>query len=526
VRKNPGFTAYREAVLKHQSLWPDYRSNGSGPARRPIPPTRSPAEVPERTDNGNFRLLTTAAGFLAAQEFPELQTTAHSGGSAPVVFSNADIRREMDHYLRRVYHGIATRNTAESGATIYMALNFAAIRTVAHHARDPEIKRIAADTLDTLYATLAASFNQGFFVSSSARSKGDFLGAEGATGFVGWLEFPSTRSARAATTPFNVFNAMPGDYRVPAWIAPNDGAPVVKRETFGTHNKVFNYTWHGKGYSLANGLEQAGDKFGDPRWDTNGLYKEYSRHKLNWFGQTPGAFSPQWENSAQPYGGRRNQRNGAFYGTNPWSLVQQFRGTQIGLSNVRPGYPFRKMYVVWDRALRLVVDDPSGWRLCHAGPMMFAFRTLKPPTARNLSGWAGGNYDEFDFKKTVWVLETAETPGPPDRPPEVLRAELDAFLEKLRAAAPEALHLDDADPAPPVLSYTSPIHGRTLSLDAGVFPVPADGEGMALADYPVIATYPQGEKRPRVLLENGVFRVLDADGRETLRRAYDDWLSP
>jgi hypothetical protein len=469
--------------------------------------------------------LVTAAGFLSAQEFPELKTTWQAGNKPAITYDHSEIRREMDHYLRRVYHSIATRNTTESGSTIYMALNFAAIRTVANHARDPEIKRIATETLDLLYAALAASYNQGFFVTSSARSKGDFLGAEGATGFVGWLEFPSTRHARAATTPFNVFNAMPGDYRVPSWVLPQDGSPTVKRESFGNYNKVFGYTWHSPGYSLTSAIEQAGDKFGNPRWDSNGLYKEFSRHKLNWFGPTPGAFSPQWENSAQPYGSRRNQRNGAFYGTNPWSLVQQYRGTQIGLADVREGYPFRKMYVSWDRAIRLRIDDPSGWQLCHTGGMMFAFRPLKPPTAKGLSGWAGGNFDEFDYRKTAWLLESAEPPGNKDRSSETLRKELNGLLERLRNAAPQASHLDDADPKPPVLSYTSPLTGKTLRIDAAIFPIPTDGEGMPIADYPVLATYPIDEKRPRLINEKGVLRVLDAHGREVLRRSFDDWIS-
>jgi hypothetical protein len=523
VRKHPGFAAYRAAVLKHQALWPDYRSCGVAPTPKPIPATSSPRDVTERIDNGNFRLLVTAAGFLAAQELPELTTTWQAGTAAPITYSNADIRREMNHYLRRVYHSIVTRNTNESGATIYMALDFAAIRTVANYARDPEIKKVASQTLDFLYASLASSYNQGSFVNSSARSKGDFLGAEGATGFVGWLEFPGKKSMRAATTQFNVFNALPGDYRMPDWIKPLSVFPTVKRETIGPAR---NYSWHSRHYSLVNGIEHTGNKLTDKRWDRHGFYKEYSRHKLNWFGPTSGAFSPQWENSAQPYGGRRNQRNGAFYGTNPWSLVQQHRGTQIGLSCVSESYPFRKLYISWGGGVRASISDPSGWKVNHTGAMIFAFRVLKKPTAQGLSGWVGGHYDEYDYRKTAWLLETVEAPARENRSTADMQREMAQILAKLKAAEVVVEHLDDATPTPPKLRYRSPIHGGTLTLDASVFPIAADGEGIAISDYPVLATTPVSTKGPRVLVQKGQFQLFDANGRELLRRTYEDWLKP
>jgi hypothetical protein len=523
VKKHPGFAAYRAAVLKHQSLWPDYRSNGVAPTPRPLPATRSPQDVTERIDNGNFRLLVTAAGFLAAQEFPELKTTWQVRDAAPIVYTNADIRREMNHYLRRVYHSIVTRNTNESGATIYMALDFAAIRSVANYAKDPVIKKVATETLDFLYASLASSYNQGAYVNSSARSKGDFLGTEGATGFVGWLEFPGNKGIRAATTQFNVFNALPGDYRVPTWVKPLAAFPTVKRETIGPAR---NYSWHSRHYSLVNGIEHTGNKLTDKRWDRHGFYKEYSRHKLNWFGPTSGAFSPQWENSAQPYGGRRNQRNGAFYGTNPWSLVQQHRGTQIGLSCVSESYPFRKLYISWGGGVRASISDPSGWKVNHTGAMIFAFRALKKPTAQGLSGWVGGHYDEYDYRKTAWLLETVEAPARENRSTADMQREMAQILAKLKAAEVVVEHLDDATPTPPKLRYRSPIHGGTLTLDASVFPIAADGEGIAISDYPILATSPVSAQGPRLLVHQGRMQVFDANGRELLRRTYEDWLKP
>jgi hypothetical protein len=494
---NPAYPDYEKTLLAFQCRWADYKSTGSDSPRSPIREAKTIADVPANIDNGNFRLLVTAAGYLSAQEFPELKTTSrHPKTGAERVFTRDEILREMDLYIRRVYQSIITRNTSEYGSQTYLALDFSPIHLIAENAKDPDIRRIARQTLDWLYTSLAACWNQGHYINSAARSKGEFLGTGSAIGFIGWLAFDSGRGIRGDTIPFSVYCALPGTYQLPPAIKPFDRFPFVKREKiFEGSNFVTVYTYQSKSFGMTCSIESrspAGRRH--PNWDRDGFYKEAGRHKLNWFHEQPGGFSPQWRNSAQPYAGRRNQPNGRNYGLNPWSLVIQNRGTQIGLADVRDGYPFRELYVTYplgDLRARIVKPD-SGWTLCHTGRVVFAFRPLKPATKPN-APWPDKSHltDHFDYKKTAWILEVAEAPGTPGRKPDATIAnELEQFHKTLVRAKIEATHLDDVDPQAPTLTYTSPVSGKTLRLDTATYPVPADGEGLAITDYPVLATYP------------------------------------
>jgi hypothetical protein len=265
-----------------------------------------------------------------------------------------------------------------------------------------------------------------------------------------------------------------------------------------------------------------------PNWDRDGFYKEAARHKLNWFGSLSGGFSPQWENSAQPYAGRRNKPNGRFYGLNPWSLVLQHRGTQIGLSDVREGYPFRQLYVTYPTSdLRARVVKPgTGWTLCHTGRAVFGFRSLKPPTKTNDPvPDKSSPTDRYDYRKTAWILEVVEAPESAGRKDDAtVQRELEQFHQSLLPAKTEATGLDDTSKDSPTLSYTSPISGKTLKLDAAVYPIPADGEGIPIGNYPVLATFPEDKSAPRVLQERDRLLWLDGTGEPALQYDFSGWL--
>lgn len=531
LTSHPAYADYEKTVFEYQCLWADYKSTGSDSPKRPIPDAKTIADVPADIDNGNFRLLVTAAGYLAAQEFPNLKTIAkHPKTGAERVFTRDEILREMGLYIRRVYHSITTRNTWEYGSQTYLSIDFSPIRMIAEHAKDPEIKHIATQTLDWMYSSLAASWNQGHYINSAARSKGEFLGTGSGMGFIGWLAFDTGRSSQANTTPFNVYCALPGTYRIPSVIRPFLSFPFVKREKIGEGSSFVGvYTYQSKSFGITNSIEirnPPGRK--NPNWDRDSFYKESARHKLNWLGEQAGGFSPQWQNSAQPYGARRNQLNGRNYGLNPWSYVLQYRGTQIGLSDVRDGYPFRQLYVTYPLSdLRLrVVNEKSGWTLCHTGRIVFAFRSLKPPTKPN-DPWPDKSSltDRYDYKKTAWVLEVVEAPETAGRKSDdIVKAELEKFHQTLLRSKTEASHLDDADQTPPTVTYASPISGKTLKLDAAVYPIPTDGEGIAVSDYPVLATYPEDNAAPRILHQKDELLWLDRGGKPTLKYDFTGFL--
>lgn len=530
---HPVYPEYEKAVLAHQCRWSDYKSNGFGPPRSPIREAKTIADVSADIDNGNFRLLVTAAGYLSAQEFPGLRTVSKDPKSgAEKIFTRDVILREMDLYIRRTYHSIATRNISEYGAQTYLAIDFAPIRVIAESAHDPEIRRIAAGTLHCLHSSLAASMNQGHYINSAARSKGEFLGTGSAIGFIGWLAFDTGKSARGDTVPFTVYYALPGAYRVPPAIRPHTEFPFVKRERIDQGgNFVTVYTYQSGSFGMTSSIESRGAaKRTKAGWDRDSFFKEAGRHKLNWFGAQAGGFSPQWENSLQPYAARRDQRNGRYYGTNPWSYVKQYRGTQIGLADVNEGYPFRQVYSSYpmDSLRARIVKAESGWTLCHTGNVMFAFRSLKPAT-KSADPWPNKSFltDWYDYKKTAWILEAVEAPGnAAAKSDAVIAKELDDFHQTLLQAKATATNLDDAESKPPTLSYTSPVHGKTLTLDASVYPVPTDGEGIDVAKYPLLATYPEKPGAPRVMQEKEELRWLEGMGKPALELRFADWVSP
>jgi hypothetical protein len=528
---HPDYPEYEQAVLTHQGRWSDYKSNGFGPPRSPIREAKTIADVPENIDNGNFRLLVTAAGYLSAQEFAGFRTAAvdpKSGSERG--FPREVILREMDLYLRRTYHSIVTRNISEYGAQTYLAIDFSPIRLIAECAHDPEIRSIATGTLDWLHAGLAASMNQGHYINSAARSKGEFLGTGSAIGFIGWLAFDTEKPRPADTVPFTVYYTLPGAYRIPPAIRPPVSFPFVKRERIDQAGSfVTVYTYQTRSFGMTSSIEsRSAATRANPGWDRDSFFKEAGRHKLNWFGARTGGFSPQWENSMQPYADRRNQRNARYYGTNPWSYVMQCRGTQIGLSDVREGYPFRQLYCSYPMgALRSRRVKPgSGWTLCHTGNAVFAFRSLKPPTkAADPSPDASFLTDWYDYKKTAWILEAVEVPGNAAAKTDAdISVELERFHQFLLRAKVTVANLGDDESGPPAISYTSPIHGKTLTLDAAVYPVPVDGEGMEVNGYPVLATYPSEAAAPRVLQRKDGLLWFDGTGKPVWELRFADWV--
>lgn len=426
----------------------------------------------------NYRVMKDGSGYIAAERWPDLVDA--DGLDAAAI--KAATGRRMFSYFDEITH----RNLSEYNAPIYFITDLMAIRMLAEFALDAEMRKRAAMTMDWMLVNLACSWNQGYYVTSSGRSK--YWGSSitspdtpGAAGTMGWIYFGAHRpiNAAAACNHHTFWLAYPGTYRLPAIIAAI-GSDRTKSfagtETvlLGKSTRVAKYTWMTPTYGLASQWELTDD-------ERDGLYKEARRHMLKWLSDKPIAtFSIQQENILRPYRPADVKKNAFGYGENPWHQILQHEGTQIGLHDVPERFPFYRLYVPFIRSGAIVKRiEKDGWVFCHGGSMVFGFRPLAPYT------WGKVQEDcdvlWCDARRSGWALETSELAP-------FAGGGVDAELDRFAAAVTAKTSLDATGLAqdPPVLRYTS-LSGHVLSLTFAPFKKPYAGQrtvdGTAV-DYP------------------------------------------
>ncbi len=111
----------------------------------------------------NYRLMMDGAGFLAAEEWPELVDADKLNAT--------DIQKATRERLFGYFDTICRSNFDEYGAPIYLAVDLSAVRMLAEFARDPEMRKRAALTLDAMLLDLACTWNQGYNIGSASRAK-------------------------------------------------------------------------------------------------------------------------------------------------------------------------------------------------------------------------------------------------------------------------------------------------------------------------------------------------------------------
>ena len=349
----------------------------------------------------NYRLMMDGAGFLAAEEWPEMVDADK--------LNAAEIQKATRERLFSYFDKICRSNFDEYGAPIYLAVDLCAVRMLAEFARDPEMRKRATLTLDAMFLDIACTWNQGYNVGSASRAKywystqtsPDSMASTAATA---WIYFGANRPV-SGTDWF--WMAAPGRYELPEPIirvAQERSQPFTHMASvpaFGDA-QVHRMTYHSLNYSLAS-------QWDHPNSPTSSLYKESRRTLLKWVSDKPvSTFAVCMENPARPYRLQENRANKLGYGENSFSQYLQHEGTLIGVYAVPTNFPYYKLYAPFTTHGAIVKRiERSGWVFCHNGTMLMGFRSVQPVS------WGKKQMEGCDLlwcnaRTNAWVLETSE----------------------------------------------------------------------------------------------------------------------
>ena len=354
----------------------------------------------------NYRLMLDGAGFLAAEEWPELVDADGLNASEIQIATRTRLLGYFDE--------ICKKNCSEYGCPIYTAVNLSAVRMLAEFARDQDLRIRATLTLDAMMLDIACSWNQGFNVGTAARAKNwdsTDTGLEnmGATATAAWMWFGAPRSISSSGIGWShsFWMSTPGNYQVPNLIvelanqrnAPSvyQGAVVALKDMH-----VRRTTYHSTHYGLCS-------QWDHPKAPTSTLYKESRRNMLKWISDKPSStFAVCMENPRRPYALHENVANPLGYGESPFSQALQYEGTLVGVYNVPADYPYHKLYAPFTTRGAIVKRiEKSGWVLCHNGSMLMGFHSIMPYS------WDASKWNECDLlwcdaRKNGWIVETSE----------------------------------------------------------------------------------------------------------------------
>ena len=399
----------------------------------------------------NYRLMMDGAGFLAAEEWPELVDADKLNAT--------EIQKATRARLFGYFDGICRRNFDEYGAPIYLAVDLDAVKMLADFARDPEMRKRATLTLDAMLLDIACTWNQGYNVGSASRAKYWFStqtspDSMASTAATAWIFFGANRPV-SGTDWF--WMAPLGNYELPEPIikvAQERSQPfthIASVPAFGDA-QVHRMTYHSLNYSLAS-------QWDHPNTPTSSLYKESRRTLLKWVSEKPvSTFCVCMENPARPYRLSENRANKLGYGENSYSQYLQHEGTLIGVYAVPTNFPYWKLYAPFTTRGAIVKRiERAGWVFCHNGSMLMGFYTVKPHS------WGKKQMEDCDLlwcdaRTNGWVLETSEL-----KP--FAGGGVDAELNRFADAVLAKTKVDSSGitTANPRLRYTS-LTGQTLDL--------------------------------------------------------------
>jgi hypothetical protein len=350
----------------------------------------------------NYELMRDGAGWLAAQEFPDLSDKA--GNDA------AKIKALCANRLLKTLQETAARNSSEYESPLYTGTDLMAIRMLAEFAEDRQIRTAAQMTLEWMLIQTAAHWHRGYFITSSGRAK--YWGSNnlspdnvGATTGMAYLLLGGDRAQRLSGCPQCFWLAHPGQAIPADWLAAWYHALPVPRTVqasliWPSHRIYVRKTaWITENYGLAS-------ERSDGTAPDSYHYKESRRTMLKWVSDKPcSTFTLLQENRRRP---QEKTANAFAYGENPYGQVLQYENTLIGVYDVPEEYGFWKMQAPFTRDGAIVQRvEKEGWIFCHAGSMLFAFRSVCPVQWGPTNVRENLDVLECSQRRNAWILETS-----------------------------------------------------------------------------------------------------------------------
>lgn len=350
----------------------------------------------------NYKLMNDGGGFIAAEIWPDLKDG--DGLDSP------GIREATRARLFGYFNEIVRSNTDEYGAPTYLGINLSAVKLLADFAKDPEMRRRASLTLDSMLLQVACAWNRGYYVTPASRAK--FFGSTmtgpdylDTTGGIGWLFFGATRPVPAAgMNPGGSFwFTVKSSYQPPAVfnaIANDRSKPFTHRGS--VRDRVRYTIHHAPGYSIASQVENLTNP-------NDGFYKETRRTMFKWVSDKPhSTFVPLQDNPQRPYRLNDGKANAFGYGENPFTQVLQHERTLIGITSVPENYPHWKMYAPFTTGGAIVRRiEKDGWVFCHGGSVLFAFRYAQPSHWEKHREKENCDVLRSEPRNNGWILQTA-----------------------------------------------------------------------------------------------------------------------
>ncbi len=364
----------------------------------------------------NLYLMSWAAGFLATEEWADF--TDRAGNSNSVIKSHT--RSNILSYLWKFFH----LNCYEADAFIYNPIDFMAVRMLAEFALDTEVKSKAELVYQSMAVSLLCSWNKGIYVANPMRSKGwgnmntGYIASNIITS-LSWTFFGNPEN-KFRIKPFTVSSY--GSLYALFWmcyqgkVSPRTSIlNAYKSKSYpyvhtgmvdSSSGKFYKYAYQSNNYGLATQTEITIPLSSAL---TSYNYKEIKRTYMAWKSDTIGShFSVCQDNPERPTD--FSNFNAFGYGENPFHRVLQSKQAAIGVYNVPASYDAYKIYVPFTKLGIKSKIESGGWVFCHAGTMLFAFRTIEPYR------WQTTPEPSFDVlelldtnaRKGAWILETSE----------------------------------------------------------------------------------------------------------------------
>jgi hypothetical protein len=429
----------------------------------------------------NYRLMNDGAGFIAAEQWPDL---VDADGLDAAGIQAATRARLFGYFAEIVRH-----NTDEYGAPTYLGIDLSALKLLAGHARDPEMRQRATLTLDAMLLQVACAWNNSSYVTSASRAKYFSSSMSGpdaldTTGAIAWLLWGGWRPVDPGhMNPAGCYWFAAGDaYAPPALFS---GIATDRTQSF-THRasaqaRIRLTIRHEPTYALAS-------EWTDLTGPTEPHCKESRRTMLKWRSPSPDStFIPMQENPRRPYRLQEGIANAFGYGENPFTQVLQDDRTLIGISAVPASFPYWRNYAPFTKRGAIVARrEEAGWVFCHGGSMLFAFRYLTPATWGKSRDKEQVDVLTTEARTTGWILETSPLAAFAGGD---AHAELDRFAQAIQAHVQvDAVGLTQAVPRFAVTALS----GHRLDLVFRPFGIPysdqqrIDGQPIPYATFPLL----------------------------------------